>query len=601
MKSLMSLVKEILFEIGDLALASTTDDYKTVVRRVNHEGISFLTISLSNFSKDLLKGLDQKFIDPSMFASFGKLGASPRFLGGLLDLVFDRATGVLLDDPSIDAISGIYQFTSMFSKIEIDCTEDRVRAAYAAYIKCEQDIKLHDVDFTGELRKKFSVTSSILFSKVFNEVNRLIDDDLIIPKHGPGATAERLSSNKKYNGMTWTSRLEKVFPHSLWMYPNYQAALDEPFGRVDILEPGAELPVRVVDVPKTLKTPRIIAIEPACMQFMQQAISRAITPLIESDNLIGSMIGFVDQGPNQDLAREGSLSGELATLDLSEASDRISNQHVLELFRPWRSLNEAIQATRSRKADVPYHGIIRLAKYASMGSALTFPVEAMVFLTVVFMAIAEELSTPVTAKLVSQFRGKVRVYGDDIIVPRRFANTVARTLELLGYKVNTNKSFWTGKFRESCGGDYYDGARITPIKLRRVLPRQLTHTEEIVSFSSFRNQLYKAGYWRTVKWCDAYLDVVLCGVYPPLEDTADAVGRHTFLPVYGTKMCPSLHRPMVPAYSKKDKLRDDNLEGYGALMKFFLKKGENPINGRHLIYAGRPLKSRLKRGMAYTY
>jgi hypothetical protein len=509
MKSLMSLVRMILDEIGDRCDASATFDYNTVKRRVDDEGLSFLTITLASFNKDFTKSLDQGYVAPSAFKGFSRAGGLPRFLGGFLELIFDKRSGVLLDNANLDAISGIHQFTSMFSKINIKCAPHREEAALAAYVQCELDVKVSEREFTGELRKEFSKISAILYSSVFNEVNSQLEGFSIIPKHGPGATADRLSSNKKYSRMHWTSRLEKVLPHQEWMYPNYLAALDEPFGSVDIREPKDEMAVRVICVPKTLKAPRIIAIEPTCMQFVQQGILSVLIPRLESDSLVGSMIGFTDQIPNQEMARQGSYNGSLATLDLSEASDRVSNQHVLELFRPWRTLNEFVQASRSRKADVPGHGVLRLSKFASMGSALCFPVEAMVFLTIIFMGISRQLNTPVTPKLLRQFRGRVRVYGDDIIIPVEYAETVATTLELLGYKVNANKSFWTGKFRESCGGDFYDGEWITPIRLRRMIPQQRQQTDEVVSFSSFRNQLYKAGYWKTVAWCDAILNDVL--------------------------------------------------------------------------------------------
>ena len=600
MKSLMSLVRMILDEIGDRCDASATFDYNTVKRRVDDEGLSFLTITLASFNKDFTKSLDQGYVAPSAFKGFSRAGGLPRFLGGFLELIFDKRSGVLLDNANLDAISGIHQFTSMFSKINIKCAPHREEAALAAYVQCELDVKVSEREFTGELRKEFSKVSAILYSSVFNEVNSQLEGFSIIPKHGPGATADRLSSNKKYSRMHWTSRLEKVLPHQEWMYPNYLAALDEPFGSVDIREPKDEMAVRVICVPKTLKAPRIIAIEPTCMQFVQQGILSVLIPRLESDSLVGSMIGFTDQIPNQEMARQGSYNGSLATLDLSEASDRVSNQHVLELFRPWRTLNEFVQASRSRKADVPGHGVLRLSKFASMGSALCFPVEAMVFLTIIFMGISRQLNTPVTPKLLRQFRGRVRVYGDDIIIPVEYAETVATTLELLGYKVNANKSFWTGKFRESCGGDFYDGEWITPIRLRRMIPQQRQQTDEVVSFSSFRNQLYKAGYWKTVAWCDAILNDVLGGFYPYVEETSNAVGRHTFLPLLeADRMCPNLHRPMVKAYVKHDTPRVDKLDGYGALMKFFLKKGDKPLDSKHLMFAGRPQSTRIKLRWAY--
>jgi len=594
LKSLMSLVGTVLEDLEDLSSASTTRDLKTVARRVELEGLSFLTITLANFGKDFQKSLDRGCTAPSDFAGFSRSGALPRFLGGLLELVFDKSSGVLLDTPSVAAIAGIHQFTSMFSKMEVACSDERVAKAVRAYVECDINIRTTDKAFTGELRREFSLASQVLYSDALHYMEGLVENDELIPRHGPGKVAERLSYNRKYDSMHWTTRLESVFPHMRWMYPSFSVGLDEPFGPVDIREPGAETPVRVVTVPKTLKAPRVIAIEPTCMQFVQQAVAHPLMRRLESDPMIGSMIGFTDQLPNQELARKGSLYGLLATLDLSEASDRVSNQHVLELFRPSPLLSEVVQASRSRKADVPGHGVIRLAKFASMGSALCFPVEAMVFLTVAFMGIARALNTTVTPRLVKRMRGLVRVYGDDIIVPAEFADTVSTTLDLLGYKVNTGKSFWTGKFRESCGGDFYHGHRITPVKLRVEVPGTRTHAEEVVSFASFRNQLYKAGYWKTVRWCDDHMSNILGGVFPAVAETSNAVGRHTFLPLVEGKMCSHLQKPLVKAYVLASKPRADKLEGYGALMKFFLKVGDEPIMGDHLIHAGRPQSSSLR-------
>jgi len=601
MKSLMSLVRNVLIDIEDMSSASTLRDYKTIAKRVEDEGLSFLTISLANFGKDLQKGLDRGFVAPSDYVGFHRSGALPRLFGGLLERIFDNESGALLDTPCVASIAGLYQITSMFSKLEVPCSDARVAKAIQAYVECDAGVKVSDLTFKGGLREQFAKTSQILFSNVLRKIEQAALNEQLIPRHGPGKVAEKLSYNRKFDSMHWTTRLEHVFPHMRWMYPSYSVGLSEPFGSVDIREPGAETPVRVVTVPKTLKAPRVIAMEPTCMQFVQQSVSQALMQEIESDSLIGSMIGFTDQIPNQEMARLGSLNGSLATLDLSEASDRVSNQHVLELFGQTDLLTEIVQACRSRKADVPGHGVIRLAKFASMGSALCFPVEAMVFLTVVFMGIARELNVPVTPKLVSRFKGSVRVYGDDIIVPAEFAVSVSETLDLLGYKVNTTKSFWTGLFRESCGGDFYAGNRITPIKLRHEVPVRQGRAEDVVAFSAFRNQLYFAGYWRTVRWIDSYLENILDGIYPAVETTANAVGKHTLLPVMGEKECSDLHRPLVKAYVLKSKPRVDKLEGYGALMKFFLKKGQKPILGDHLIHAGRPQSSSLKLRWTPTY
>jgi len=210
------------------------------------------------------------------------------------------------------------------------------------------------------------------------------------------------------------------------------------------------------------------------------------------------MLDTRDQTPNQRLAREGSLTGALATLDLSEASDRVSNQLVRTMLEDYPHLHWAVDASRSRKADVPGHGVIRLAKFASMGSALCFPFEAMVFLTLIFLGIERESSTLLTRRKLERYVGKVRVYGDDIICPVDSVDSVVSVLTLFGAKVNTGKSFWTGRFRESCGKEYYAGEDISIVRVRREFPTSPKDAARVMSIISLRNQFYKTGLWATV-------------------------------------------------------------------------------------------------------
>jgi len=55
------------------------------------------------------------------------------------------------------------------------------------------------------------------------------------------------------------------------------------------------------------------------------------------------------------------------------------------------------------------------------------------------------------------------VYGDDIIVDKRVFNALKIVLHDLGFLLNSNKSFSSGFFRESCGADYYDGYPVRPV------------------------------------------------------------------------------------------------------------------------------------------
>jgi hypothetical protein len=469
----------------------------------------------------------------------------------------------------------------MYSKILLPCSDAREKGAYRGYVECEQDVVVEDARRSPIDLEAFRRVSTALYRDMLIGIDRKIYLDPPIPKHGPGATADRLHGNAKYSQRTWPRRLDESFPIESYLIPT--PSYFEELAVVDILEPETEIPVRVISVPKTLKTPRIIGIEPTAMQYAQQSLLPLILEGIKDFHL-DSFLGFDDQTPNQRMAAKGSLSGDLATLDLSEASDRVSNQLVIEMTRSSGLLSKAIQACRSTKVDVPGYDTMSISKFASMGSALTFPMEAMVFLTLIFIGIERELNTQFSHSLLSEMKGRVRVYGDDIIVPVEFVDSVIETLELFGARVNRRKSFWNGKFRESCGKEYYDGHDVSIVKVRRVLPTNRRHVQELIATVALRNQLYWAGYWTTCQWLDDKIRKIL-KYYPVVKSSSPALGRESVLPGIQTdRYSQTLHRPEIKAYIPYAKLPLDTLEGAGALLKCFLMKQglEDEINEQSL-------------------
>jgi hypothetical protein len=565
----MSLWARMAHDMAILCCTSATLDIKTVERRVENEGLSFLTITLPSLGKSTEKWIDQGQvgINPSFTQRRGSL---PVFLRGFFSRVFDADTGVLLDDPCVDAFFAIRQLTLSFGKISFPCTPAREWKAMHDYIKCEQEVRESDSNLTESDLCEFELISDLLFGEVFTQMDRDIHYGNLLPKHGPGATADKLTSNGKYSMTTWTTRLEKYFPSHKYIIPNYHFtdSLDD----VTYLEPGAEMPVKVISVPKTLKTPRIIAVEPACMQYAQQALLRCFLDAYGRDELLRKFIGFDDQAPNQEHARLGSILGHTATLDLSEASDRVSNQLVLRMTRKWPHLQGAIQACRSRRADVPGFGVIRLAKFASMGSALCFPIEAMVFLTLILLGIQKELNTTLSRKDLKVLTGSVRVYGDDLIVPVGQVRTVVQTLEHFGARVGLDKSFWTGRFRESCGKEYLNGHDVSITRVRQALPYTTDDVTSVISTVSLRNLLDSRGcFSATVEWLDNLLQGVLKH-FPVVGPDSGVLGRvSSYLPLTVDKMHPTLHTPLVRGYGLRAKAPSDPLGGPGALLKCLLK------------------------------
>jgi len=614
MKSQMiTLLELIIVELGDECSVVTARDIKTVASRVGDQGVSFLTLTLPAFEKDFVKSLDEGMVAPTSFAGFRRRGGLPEFLGGFLELIFDRTTGILLEEPSIPAIRAVRQITLMYGKVKLECSPDRVRRTVEGYLKCEEELGQVQEHIVAEDRDRFKVLGNLLFGNVFRRIDNDVAEYSLLPKHGPGSTADGLLANAKWGLNTWTERLEEVAPH--WRYATPRSYRTDRYDTVQFLEPGEELPVEVILVPKTLKALRVIAREPTHMQYMQQAVLERFTEYVREDSFLSRMIDTKYQLPNQELAREGSLTGALATIDLSEASDRVSNFLVEDLTGFFPHLQDVVQASRSKQASVPviskdYRSlsdlssmervVIPLHKFASMGSALCFPMEMAVFLTVVFMGI--ERAEGIRFRTMSQLRaymGRVRVYGDDIIVPTHATSSVVDHLARFGFVVNRGKSFWTGRFRESCGAEYYNGHDVTVTRVRNVFPQSRGDVEEMVSAVDLRNQLYKAGYWGAVRWLDNEISSLI--PFPAVAETSTVLGAFSFLGFDSERMCPDLQLPMVRGIVVKHSKRHSVADGDAALMKFFLKRGDEPIYQEdHLEYAGRPVSSKLKYGWHYS-
>ncbi len=509
MKSLVTLHLAVLHDAGLLCDTSVDRDAETLIDRWEHEGDQFLTITLPEFVKALERGLRDGLWTKRGISGFHHRRGLPVFLRGFLLRVFNE-DGQIKDDPDANAIWAVRQIGNLTQKIERDCSPERVDAAFRSFIRTDSELEDHyrRTLFTDDDLRAFTSARDFLFGDILDRCEALVASYDLIPKHGPGAVADRLPHPERWAFPYWPERLESVFPS--WRYTHNLPAVNTV---LPVPEEG-EIPVRVIAVPKTQKTPRLIAIEPSAMQYAQQALKAELYSSIDR-SWLRDVCGFVDQERNQILARDGSVDGSLATLDLSEASDRVAFPLVEFFFERWPHLRDFVDATRSRYADVNGE-LIPLFKFASMGSALTFPVEAMIFTVIAFMGICESDDERRPAR--SEIPGILSVYGDDIIVPVTAVESVLRFLETFGFKVNANKSFWTGSFRESCGKEYYAGTDVSIVRLRADIPQTRTDAALIGRLTDFRNRAYRSGLWGTVKTVDDMLSSVLSIPHRHLTD-----------------------------------------------------------------------------------
>ncbi len=607
MKSLVLLWSVLAKDLASACHTSTDRDIRTVAGREEHEGTSFLTITLPAFGKAFDKALQEGTLTTT---SFRKVRSGlPMFLSGFLRQVFN-ADGVILpqNEISVDAVEAVRQLCYVFQKIELRCSPEREQQALDSFCVADEETGIWDDSSPDHdyLIARLKSTASLLFRDVLGEMDRKVWLGDITPGHGPGTTADRLLGNKKYDLLYWPRRLEAEFPYGEYGVPSPRFDMFCRWGRVLQPDSDAELPARVILVPKTLKTPRVISAEPAAMQWIQQGLAKPLVSLLEADDVVGPLIGFTDQNPNRMMAREGSIHGHLATLDLKEASDRVSYDQVTGILGNWPWFSKAITSCRSNLAALPNGDVITLRKFAPMGSALCFPLEAMVFLTAVFVGIEDHLIRTGKSRLgsrsaVKRFHGLVRVYGDDIIVPVEFVEAISEVFRRLNWRINFEKSFFEGDFRESCGGDYFRGEDVTPVKLRRTPPTSRLQVSEIESFVAFRNLLFLKGRWKTCQTLDQMIGNLI--PFPLVSSDSPILGRLTSLPheeylMPGDKWDKDLHHIVRKGLVASNKIPLSTVSGVGALLKTLLVTSEQ---SDHLERAGRPVarKAKLRFGRPY--
>lgn len=425
-----------------------------------------------------------------------------------MERIFD-SSGALLAEPSSDCIFAIRQICLFAKKLKLSCTKQRERAAEASYVDVERSLRTHVVP--SDLAKAFSCVSAIVWSDILQQPGDTGFYEEVAPRHGPGATVEGVRGNGKYHFPSWPQRLEREFPlteFGIGSIRNYDGGAL--LSRIAQPIPRDETPVKVVFVPKTQRSPRVIGMEPVCMQYIQQSISNWLRPRIElRGRFTAGRVNFSSQTVNAKLALDSSRSRTFATIDMSDASDRVSADLVNRMLRVAPSFRRGVFACRSTRATLPSGVVIPLRKFASMGSALCFPMEAMAFFLAIVTHRIRREGVPITSRAVLKCCNGVYVYGDDLIVPTDEAPAICETLAQFGFKVNSHKSFWNGKFRESCGMDAYDGTDVTPTYVRRLLPANRSDSHGIASTVALANQFYLKGMWETARALRSFVEKLL--------------------------------------------------------------------------------------------
>lgn len=213
-------------------------------------------------------------------------------------------------------------------------------------------------------------------------------------------------------------------------------------------------------VDKTSDKRRMICVEPTCNMYLQQGLMHMMYKRMK---VVGLDVESLPDLHKQ-LAKESSITGKNATIDWSSASDSVSVELLRWLLPPkWFA---AVILTRSPFSTI--NGVERrMNMISTMGNAVTFPLETLVFWTYAHATILTE--NTYTNSLFPEWEDlmNVSVFGDDCIVPTNIASRYIEVMEEVGFIVNDDKSYYgTEQFRESCGGDYLTGFDVRPFSLK---------------------------------------------------------------------------------------------------------------------------------------
>lgn len=276
-------------------------------------------------------------------------------------------------------------------------------------------------------------------------------------KFGPGTSYE-------LKGQAFTTYADKLWitPHAtqdaLALFEHdYWSTL---WGRTRLSQglplPGIVPGNRFTTVPKDAKKDRGICVEPLGNLWGQLGIGGILKRRLAH---VGLHVGITKppvcpieqlrtkrvrdgQYFHQHMAWRSSITGEFCTIDLSNASDTVAYELVKWVTPPdWFEVMDALRS--------PFTLIkgknVKLEKFSSMGNGLTFELETGVFASILAAG---------CGLLVGQ---DLWVYGDDIILPAHKGREAMAILRACGFTPNMKKSFISGPFRESCGGDYFSG------------------------------------------------------------------------------------------------------------------------------------------------
>jgi hypothetical protein len=451
-------------------------DREYIKSRLQKEGLAFLTVTLPRLGEHFDRvcwGTSSS--TPVGFKPYD--GGDPCFLRPMWR--YFRAWSYNEIDPATaQLIRTIRTLLLGFKKLEVPSSDEKIKAKIDSFLSIERELE----------------DQLIFSSPILEQARTLLETHLrwkpVVgnPQHGPGAVAGREKHEMKWNFSTYYLSLHAEWPIWDTLYPlttlmssgyyrdrQYPLQLAANASHIKAM-PRVETPTaRMLLVPKDSRGPRIISCEPKELMYVQQGVSKSLQSYLERTRPFKGHVNFADQSVNSRMAVVSSVTRAHATVDMSDASDRISVALVKYLFPFWKKL------LALRSTATVYNGkVIHLNKFAPMGSALCFPIESLVFWAIAVSVVLQRTGDESFAL------SNVFVYGDDIIIPSEDVPQFIVETSKVNLKVNIEKSFYGNHpFRESCGVDALNGYDVTPLRIKKIPPLRSSDASALQAYVDY--------------------------------------------------------------------------------------------------------------------
>ncbi len=624
MKSPIALLNSLLDDYQRLnpGVKGLKRDLVTLEKRFENEGFSFLSKALPALDEALLLGLSSgKFTCPLGFKTT-KGGTIPALFSGMFCEVFDPLTGVLKDASlDIGILGCLHGILRIFKKTQVSAEDEEYlhQIAVNEFYQCDERANKVAIPDRHDhhIGRVCKLILNTLKSKDIENGNY---------KNGPGAVKEGYKGNEKYSALleaAWEGSFN-LEQYGIWgLHESGLLALRTPckdqgeqripsaIAERTLCTPKRTVPskstqrrlersrslqsikcrlsiahnrasssiAKLISVAKNSTSRRTITVEPLLKQFIQQGLNTILREAISECSILSSCLALTDQEENQKLALEGSQYDNWATIDLKSASDLLSLRLVKLVFGHYDEFLHHMIECRTPFVEAKSKSRLELGKFAGMGNALTFPVQSVCFAVVCIAAILDQDGHSPSYWRTRRAARRIRIFGDDIIIEKRYVHQCVTWLQEVGLQVNFKKSFLEGNFKESCGVDAFRGVDITPHYVKHQ-PGYAEATPSIIAgWVEMSNHLWLACLYSASTWFKNEVENALRKRLPLVSQTSGLLGWHSRLDAMTPhKWCRNTQQFLTRSVALAPVKRKDKLDGYAALFKCLITK-QLDLNG----------------------